>query len=112
MRLDGPPKIVRLYGRGTIVTAEDARYAELASLFPANPGTRAIVHVAVTRVSTSCGFGVPLYDFRGPRDTLDRWAAEKGPEKLAAYRAAKNQFSIDGLPAFDLSGNPAGGSAS
>ena len=46
--LDGPPKIVRLYGRGTIVTAEDARYAELASLFPANPGTRAIVHVAVT----------------------------------------------------------------
>ena len=59
----------------------------------------------VTRVSTSCGFGVPLYDFRGPRETLDRWAAGKGSEQLAAYRAAKNQFSIDGLPAFELTGD-------
>ena len=68
--LDGPPKIVRLYGRGTLVLAGDPRYAELASLFPAHAGTRAIVHVTVARVSTSCGFGVPTYDFRGPRDTL------------------------------------------
>ncbi len=101
--LDGPPKIVRLHGRGSLVLAGDPRYEELAALFPAHAGTRAIVHVTVARVATSCGFGVPTYDFRGPRDTLDRWAAEKGPEKLAAYRAAKNQFSIDGLPAFDAS---------
>lgn len=105
--LDGPPKIVRLHGRGHVVLADDPRYEELTALFPANPGARAIVHVAVTRVSTSCGFGVPLYDFRGPRETLDRWAANKGPENLAAYRAAKNQVSIDGLPAFDLLANPA-----
>jgi hypothetical protein len=100
--LDGPPKIVRLHGRGSIFTANDSRYEELAALFPPNPGTRAIVHIAVTRVSTSCGFGVPLYDFRAPRETLDRWAATKGPEQLAEYRAAKNQFSIDGLPAFGV----------
>src|SRR6516164_6722548 len=89
--LDGPPKIVRLHGRGTLIRPGDERYEELAALFPFNAGTRAIVHVAVTRVATSCGFGVPLYDFRGPRDTLDRFAAQKGPENLAAYRAAKNQ---------------------
>jgi hypothetical protein len=109
--LEGPPKIVRLYGRGRIVLASDARHEELAALFPANPGTRAIVYVAVTRVSTSCGFGVPLYDFRGPRDTLDRWAATKGPDELAYYRASKNQVSIDGLPAFDLPADPIRGPA-
>jgi hypothetical protein len=101
--LDGPPKIVRLHGRGTLLLPGDARYEELASLFPANAGSRAIVHVSVTRVATSCGFGVPLYEFQSPRDTLDRWAVTKGPEKLAEYRAEKNQISIDGLPGFEPS---------
>lgn len=97
---EGPPKIVRLHGLGTVVTPDDPRFADLAARFPANPGTRAIVHVAVERVSDSCGYSVPFYDFRGPRDTLDRWAVNQGPEKLATYRATKNQRSIDGLPAF------------
>ena len=99
--LDGPPKIVRLHGHGTVITPGDDRFTELAALFPANPGTRAFVHMAVQRISDSCGYAVPLYEFRGPRDTLDRWALQQGPEKLAAYRAANNQTSIDGLPAFN-----------
>jgi hypothetical protein len=98
---DGPPKIVRLHGHGTVITSGDARFAEMASLFPAHPGTRAFIHVAVTRVSDSCGWSVPLYDFRNRRDTLDRWAANQGQEELKAYRASKNQNSIDGLPAFN-----------
>jgi hypothetical protein len=101
---DGPPKIVRLHGRGTVLTSGDAKFVELAPLFPSNPGTRSIVHIAVDRVSDSCGYSVPYYDFRGQRDMLDRWAFNKGPEKLAEYRAAKNQASIDGLPAFDAEG--------
>ena len=75
-------------------------FDELQRHFPQNPGTRAIVHVTVTRVSESCGYSVPAFEFRGPREALDRWAATKGPDGLAAYRAAKNQRSIDGLPAF------------
>lgn len=97
---NGPPKIVRLHGQGTVVTPNDPRFAELASHFPANPGTRAYIHVAVTRVSDSCGFSVPLFEFQKHRDNLDRWATTQGPEKLDAYRAAKNQRSIDDLPAF------------
>jgi hypothetical protein len=97
---DGAPMIVRLHGRGTIVTPEHPRFAELSAQFPANPGTRAIVHIAVTRVSDSCGYSVPCFDFRGHRDTLERWAAAKGPVGLVDYRAKKNQTSIDGLPAF------------
>jgi hypothetical protein len=98
---DGPPKIVRLHGQGTVIAPCDARFAGLAQLFPPNPGTRSIIHVAVTRVSDSCGYGVPLMDFRTDRDTLDRWAIGKGEGGLRAYRTAKNQRSIDGLLGFD-----------
>ena len=96
----GPPKIVRLHGHGTVIAPTDARFPEFSSLFPDNPGTRAFVHIAVNRVSHSCGYSVPLFDFHSHRDTLDRWAAHKGPEGLDSYRATKNQNSIDGLPAF------------
>ena len=98
---EGPPKIVRLHGRGTVITNEDERFAEFAALFPAHPGTRSFVHVTVERVSDSCGYSVPFYEFQGERDTLERWAEKQGPAKLKAYRAAKNRRSIDGLPAFD-----------
>jgi Pyridoxamine 5'-phosphate oxidase len=98
---DGPPKVVRLHGHGTVITPDHSRFAELGSLFPAHPGTRAFMHVSVTRVSSSCGYAVPFFDFRGHREALDRWTASQSPEKLEAYRATKNQRSIDGLPAFN-----------
>ena len=101
---DGPPKIVRLHGRGTVVTSEHPRFGYVASCFPVHPGTRAFIHVDVTRVSDSCGHGVPCFDYRGERDALERWATLQGPENLKAYRAAKNATSIDGLAAFGHSG--------
>lgn len=97
---DGKPQIVRLHGTGTVHTREEARFGELAAHFPENPGARAIVHVTLDRVSSSCGYSVPFFDFREPRDMLDRWAEAKGDEALLAYRAEKNVKSIDGLPAF------------
>jgi hypothetical protein len=98
---DGPPKIVRLHGRGTVIAAGQPRFAEFSALFPDHPGTRSYIHVSLTRVSDSCGYSVPLYDFRENRETLERWAEKQGPEKLVTYRATKNRRSIDGLPAFD-----------
>jgi hypothetical protein len=38
-------------------------------------------------------------DLRQERDLLTRWAERKTPTQLAAYRAEKNEVSIDGLPA-------------
>lgn len=95
----GKPNVVRLHGSGDVVTPNDPDFDALASHFPTNPGTRAIVRVSLSRVSTSCGFSVPFMDFRQERDTLDRWAATKGPDGLTEYRQAKNGRSIDGLPA-------------
>jgi hypothetical protein len=95
---DGEPRISRLHGRGEILRPGMPDYPALAAKFPENPGTRAIVRVTVTRISTSCGFAVPFFDFQKPRDTLDKYAVNKGPEGLVEYRKKKNARSIDGLP--------------
>jgi hypothetical protein len=95
---DGPPKIVRLYGRGEIIPPEHSEFAALLTHFPEHPGTRAFIRIDVTRVADSCGFGVPLFDYRTNRDALQQWAESKGPTKLEAYRREKNARSIDDLP--------------
>ena len=95
---DGPPRIVRLYGLGTVHEPGEDAHDGLRRRLPDLPGSRAVVDVAVDRVSSSCGFGVPLMEFVGPREDLVASARRKGPEKLAAYRARKNVSSIDSLP--------------
>ncbi|MFM2293682.1 MAG: hypothetical protein RLZZ350_95 [Verrucomicrobiota bacterium] len=99
---DGPPQIVRLHGRGEVIEPTHAEFATLAAHFPANPGVRAVVRIAVSRVSVSCGFSVPFFDYRNHRDTLDKWAETKGGEGIRVYRREKNQRSIDGLPALEV----------
>lgn len=98
---EGPPKILRLYGQGEVILAQHADFPSLSVYFPENLATRAIMRVKLTRVSDSCGFGVPLFDYLGPRDTLNKWAETKGVSKLQEYRQNKNGRSIDGLPAID-----------
>lgn len=99
---DGPPNIVRLHGRGRVVTPYDEGFGELADRFREQPGTRAVIVVDVERVSDSCGYGVPLMSFEGHRDLLGPYFARKGPEGSAAYRVQKNRISLDGLPAYDF----------
>lgn len=94
----GPPKIVRLHGRGKVIEPSDDRFAEAAAGFTPHPGTRAIIRIEVERISDSCGYAVPLYDFVGERTVLDEWIDRKGPEGLVDYRARRNAESIDGLP--------------
>jgi hypothetical protein len=96
---EGAPQLVRLFGRGEAVLAGDPRFEELVARFPALPGTRAVIVVDLDRVGTSCGFGVPVYDYVAERTRLHEWAASKGPEGVAAYQASRNATSIDGLPA-------------
>ena len=97
-RILSPPQIVRLHGRGTVVLPGDARYELLRPEFPDYPGTRAIISATIDRVSDSCGFAVPRYDFVDQRDTLVRWSEKKGVEGLHEYRRDKNTRSITGLP--------------
>jgi hypothetical protein len=98
---DGPPRIVRLSGRGEAVLPEDARFPALASRFPELVGVRSVITVAVERIADSCGYAVPRMELVGDRDRLLRWSAGKGDDGLAHYRRETNARSIDGLPAID-----------
>jgi hypothetical protein len=107
---DGPPRILRLHGRGEALVPGDPRFAELLERCgfeePAIPESRrSIVLVDVTRVADSCGYGVPLMRFEGLRPHAPKSAAKRlrtgGEESLAAYQREKNAHSLDGLPALD-----------
>lgn len=98
---EGRPQIVRLHGRGRVVTPRDGDFDAWVARFPAHPAVRAVIVVDVQRVSDSCGFAVPRMDYVGERDVLDAANARKDADQVVAYRAAKNRASIDGLPAVD-----------
>jgi hypothetical protein len=111
---EGAPRILRLYGRGSVVWAEDPAFAALSSALsfeePEVAVTRrAIVRVEVTRIADACGFGVPLMEPVGTRDNATKWAHGKlrkdGDDAMDIYKTAKNQESIDGLPAWPAAGS-------
>lgn len=94
----GTPKILRLHGRGRAVEPQEAEFAALQEHFPLYEGTRAIMVVEVTRISDSCGYGVPLLKYEAERPDLPAWCRKRGTEGLKIYRREKNRQSIDGLP--------------
>jgi hypothetical protein len=95
----GPPRIVRLHGRGEVLEPPHTEYRSIRQLFPDAPAGRAIIVVDIHRISDSCGFGVPLYEFQEQRPQLADWADRKGTEGLSKYQVDRNASSIDGLPA-------------
>lgn len=92
------PLILRLYGHGRIIHSRDEEWQTFYSLFTPVPGERQIVVIHVDSAQTSCGFGVPLYEFKEERQTLIDWAKKKGEDGIYEYWKAKNLTSIDGLP--------------
>jgi len=92
------PLILRLYGTATVVRPGEARWDQLVGRFPPIPGRRQIVLLHIESLQTSCGFGVPVYEFKEARQRLTQWAARRGEEGLADYRHKNNRVSIDGLP--------------
>jgi Pyridoxamine 5'-phosphate oxidase len=92
------PLILRLYGTARAVHSTDAEWDELLALFPPMEGSRNIYVLDVDLVQTSCGYGVPLYEFTGQRELMDSWATKKGPDGLHTYQQEKNRLSIDGFP--------------
>lgn len=96
---EGPPRIVRLHGLATVVEPQDAEFSGWRAHFPPADGVRAVISIDITRISDSCGYGVPRMKFLGERPQLERWIERKQADgKLEAYQRSKNQQSIDGLP--------------
>ncbi|MFP5237453.1 MAG: pyridoxamine 5'-phosphate oxidase family protein [Acidobacteriota bacterium] len=98
---EGPPLILRLYGTGRVIRRDSQEYNTLLSAHyeGVEPlGARQITMLNVELVQTSCGYGVPLFEYKAERDTLTRWTEAKGVDGLHAYWREKNQCSIDGFP--------------
>ncbi len=95
---DGPPKIVRLHGRGEAIEPGHAEFERLRAQFAPGGAARSIIRIALDRISDSCGYGVPEYRYVGERQQLGAWADQKGAAGVRAYQEANNAASIDGLP--------------
>lgn len=103
---EGPPNVVRLYGRGRVVSIYDEGYDGWVGRFAETRGARAIIVVRVERVSDSCGYGVPLMECVGERDLLPGNMERRGADGRVTYRRKMNLTSIDGVPAFDYDAPP------
>ena len=93
------PLILRLYGSANIIyPRETKKFDTYADMFIHQPGTRQFFELKIDMAQTSCGFAVPLFDLKGERDTLAKWATKQGDEGVSQYSADRNQVSLDGKP--------------
>ena len=104
----GPPRIVRFHGSARVLRWDEPGFAEAAEPFAhlsIDEARRAVVTVDVTRVSDSCGYGVPLMAFEGLREHHRLSSAKKlrvlGADGYEQRKLVKNRRSLDGLPAVD-----------
>jgi len=95
---NGKPKILRLYGSAEAILPGHSEWTNLRAEFPNSiPAVRQLFRLKISRVQTSCGFGVPLMDFVEQREIHPDWASKRDEQELAQYRQEKNAVSIDGL---------------
>jgi hypothetical protein len=108
---EGPPRILRLHGRGEIVPASEPRFGELLAQGGFEPyevpeSHRALIVVHITRIADSCGYGVPLLDYVGERPHQAASSRKRvrvhGPDAYVAYQRENNAESIDGLPGVEV----------
>ncbi|WP_046506625.1 pyridoxamine 5'-phosphate oxidase family protein [Streptomyces odonnellii] len=102
----GPPKVLRVHGRGEPVFRDDPRWAEYIPYFKDadGPSARAIIVIRALRIGDACGFAVPFMDYREERTQHAEHFGRKTDEEFAAYCEKKDHVgvSLDGLPALPL----------
>ncbi len=95
---EGAPKILRMYGHGFTVLPGTENWEIYSRNFQVYRSTRQIIVADIDLVQTSCGFGVPLFDYVEERDIHFEWADKKTDEELYEYKIKNNSVSVDGLP--------------
>lgn len=99
---EGPPRILRIYGRAHFHLPGSMEFDELIGAFERKLGERSIIEIEVETVRTSCGFGVPIYQYEGERDALPKWAEKKGEQGVEDYQQLNNLTNIDDLPGLEF----------
>ena len=98
---EGPPKILRLHGRAEVHEPGSDTFDALIKEFPESNGTRTVIRVNVTRIADSCGWGVPLMDYKSQRTQHPDASRKIKPEQIEQMKAI-NVKSLDGLPGLSL----------
>lgn len=95
---DAAPKIYRFHGKGSVVTPLHDDFKRLLKNFKGTElGVRNLIKIDVTRISDSCGYGVPLYEYEGDRRTAIEYAKNHSADDIRKTLAHSNADSIDGL---------------
>lgn len=94
---DQTPRIVRFHATGFVHEKGTPEFERLMEHFEPHDGMRSIVRAEVTRVSDSCGYGVPRYEYLGDRQTLVNYWNNKGEEGTREYQQTRNATSLNGL---------------
>jgi len=94
----GDPLILKIYGKAKAALPGDREWDKLYRLFEPLPGARQIFDLTVELALTSCGMGVPCFEYAGDRNQLINWAKKKGDNGIKEYWINNNQVSIDGKP--------------
>jgi hypothetical protein len=102
----GPPRILRLRGRGEAIEPADEKWDHYARQMPSYDNARSIIVLHVEMIADACGYGIPIYEYIGERTQLGAWCQRKGPEGIAEYQSNKNRQSIDGLPGLKHAAKP------
>jgi Pyridoxamine 5'-phosphate oxidase len=95
---DKQPLILRLYGQAKAIHENHPQWDELSGLFPSSTAARQVYDMSVDMVQTSCGFGVPRYEYSDQRPTLEKWADKQSRDDVKEFWDKKNRLSLDGLP--------------
>lgn len=93
---EGRTKILRLYGQAKTLHVGDKAWETMAVHFPHYPSARQIYDMQIESLQTSCGFGVPLFEYQGNRELLNEWAQKRGEDGIKDYWTSRNAISIDG----------------
>ncbi len=92
------PMILRCYGSAKAIHPRDAQWGDYIGELPRHPSARQLLLMDIEMVQTSCGFGVPFFDYQGERDNMDKWLSQRSADDIRDYWAEKNTVSLDGLP--------------
>ncbi len=94
---DKSPMILRLYGHADVTERTDADWQQLQTQFPESRMARAIIRLSLTRISDSCGWGVPMYEYIGERDQYQKYSERIDDLGLRQAQLESNLKSINGL---------------
>lgn len=92
------PIILRAFGTARTIQPGDTEWGDLAALFPPHRSARQIFDLTVDMVQTSCGYAVPFMEYKGERDTMQKWVDGKSDEDIRTYWVERNSTTLDGKP--------------